>query len=198
MNAAATTAPLVTAAVRVATATAGTAMVLLPATGAPWPAQAVTAAGLLLVAATVAGPLARRTATGTLAGASAVVLSVFASPGTAGAAAEGLLILGYLLLLDAPRGATLPTLGRWLRLQAPAVAWGAAAAAAVAVALAVTVPVSAWFAVAGVAAAVTATGIALPRLRGRAHDPAVTTDPGAGADPPAGAEPGAGAGPAPR
>jgi hypothetical protein len=146
-----------------ATACLGTGMMVLPALSLTGRGQVLTVAGLLLVAAGLAGPLARWPLTGTLAAVAAVAGSALGHSGTATLTAEGLLILGYLLLTDAPAAMPARTAARWLRLQAPAAAWAAVASAVVLLVLAVPVPVSAWLVVAGAAAAVAATVIALPR-----------------------------------
>jgi hypothetical protein len=147
----------------VVTACLGAAMIVLPAFSLSGRAQVLTVAGLLLVAASLASPLARRRETGTLAAVTAVAQAAFGRPGTATLAAEGLLILGYLLLTDAPGAMPGRVALRWLRLQVPAAAWAALACAAVLLVLAVPVPVSAWLVAAGAGAAVAATVIALPR-----------------------------------
>jgi len=146
----------------VATACLGTAMMVLPALSLPERAQALTAAGLLLVAASLARPLARWRGTATLAAVAAIAGSALGHPGTGLLAAEGLLILGYLLLTDAPAAMPGRVAARWLRLQVPAAAWAALASAAVVLGLSVRVEVSAWLVVAGAAAAVAATVLALP------------------------------------
>lgn len=86
-------------------------------------------------------------------------------------AGEGLLILGYLLLVDAPRAMPGATAARWLLRQLPAVVWGTVTVAVVLVVLSVAVPVSAWLLVAGAGAAVAATVIALPRRPGQPREP---------------------------
>ena len=146
----------------VATACLGTAMMVLPALSLPERAQALTAAGLLLVAASLARPLARWRGTATLAAVAAIAGSALGHPGTGLLAAEGLLILGYLLLTDAPAAMPGRVAARWLRLQVPAAAWAALVSAAVVLGLSVQVGVSAWLVVAGAMAAVAATVIALP------------------------------------
>jgi hypothetical protein len=147
----------------VATACLGTAMMVLPAFSLAGRGQTLTVAGLLLVAASLARPLDRWPAIGTLAAVAAVAGSALGHPGPAGLTAEGLLILGYLLLTDAPAAMPPRIAARWLRLQAPAAVWAALTSAAVLIVLAVPVPVSAWLVVAGAAAAVAATLVALPR-----------------------------------
>lgn len=156
---------------RVATGSLGAAMVILPALGMPGQDLALTAAALVLVVASLIAPLAGWRWTGGLAAFAAVLQSVLAQPGTAVMAVQGLLILGYLTLLDAPRELPGPAGGRWLRQQAPAMAWGAAASASVLAALMVSVPVSAWLVVAGMAAAVAATAIAFSRLTANRRKP---------------------------
>jgi hypothetical protein len=145
------------------TAFLGTAMLVLPAFGLSGRSQVLTVAGLLLVAAGLAGPLAWRPPSSTLAAVAAVAGSALGHSGTAVLTAEGLLILGYLLLTDAPAAMPARVAARWLRLQAPAAAWAALASAVVLLVLAVPVPVSAWLVVAGAGAAVAAALVALPR-----------------------------------
>ena len=146
----------------VARACLGTAMMVLPALSLPGRAQALTAAGLLLVAASMARPLVPWRGTATLAAVAAIAGSALGHPGTGLLAAEGLLILGYLLLTDAPAAMPGRVAARWLRLQVPAAAWAALVSAAVVLGLSVQVGVSAWLVVAGAMAAVAATVIALP------------------------------------
>ena len=155
----------------VATACLGTAMIVLPALSLSARGQALTVAGLLFVAASLARPLARWPAISTLAALAAVAGSALGHPGTAGLTAEGLLILGYLLLTDAPAAMPARVAARWLRLQAPAAIWAALTSAAVLLVLAVPVPVSAWLVVAGAAAAVAATLVALPRQSRQPRQP---------------------------
>ena len=146
----------------VATACLGIAMMVLPALSLQGRAQALTAAGLLLVAASLARPLARWRGTATLAAVAAIAGSALGDRGTGLLAVEGLLILGYLLLTDAPAAMPGRVAARWLRLQVPAAAWAALASAAVVLGLSVQVGVSAWLVVAGATAAVAATVLALP------------------------------------
>jgi hypothetical protein len=149
----------------------GAAMVVLPAAGVTGNARALAAAGLVLVAASLVSPLAGWRWPGTLAAVAAVAESTVAEPGFAVLAVEGLLILGYLLLIDAPGAMSARAAARWLRLQARAAAWGVAAPAAVLAVLVVPVPVSAWLLVAGAGAAVAATVIALPRRPRQPREP---------------------------
>ena len=149
----------------------GAGMILLPAPELPGRAWLLIPAGLLLVAASLGGPLARWRTVGTLAAVAAVVESALARPALAVLAGQGLLILGYLLFVDAPGVMPGATAARWLRLQLPAACWGTLTAAAVLVVLAVPVPVSAWLLVAGAGAAVAATVIALPRRPGQPRPP---------------------------
>ena len=155
----------------VATACLGTAMMVLPALSLPRPGQALTVAGLLLVAASLVTPPARWHGTPTLAAVAAIAGSALGNAGTGLLAAEGLLILGYLLLTDAPAAMPGRVAARWLRLQVPAAAWAALASAAVVLALGVQVRVSAWLVVAGAMAAVAATVIALPRRSRQPREP---------------------------
>jgi hypothetical protein len=145
---------------------AGAAMIVVPAVSAP-ASGVLVAAGAVLVAASVTPPFRRWRGTGTAAAVSAVAACALARPTVAVLAAEGLVVLAYLLLLDGPRGAPLSAaaLRRWLRQQASTACWAVATSAAVLVTLVVRVPVSAWLVVAGTAAAVAAAVIALPRKR---------------------------------
>lgn len=151
-----------------ATVLAGAGMIVVPAVSATAGAV-LTPVGAALVAASVIAPLRLWRATGTLAAVTAVAESALARPSAAVLAAEGLLILCYLLLLDSPHGAagSAGALRRWLRQQAGTVCWAAATSAAVLVTLAVPVPVSAGLVVTGTAAAVAAAVIALPRRRAK-------------------------------
>lgn len=154
-----------------ATASLGIAMIILPALSLSGRSQVLTIAGLLLVAGSLATSLARWPAIATLAAVAAVAGSVLGHPGTAALAAEGLLILGYLLLSDAPAAMPGRVAVRWLRLQAPAASWAVLASAAVLLVLAIPVPVSAWLVVAGAGAAVAAAVIALPRRSRQPREP---------------------------
>jgi len=148
---------------RVVTGCLGAGMILLPArdlTGRSW---VLVALGLVLVAVSLAGPLARWRMVGTLAAAIAVTESALTRPDLAALAWEGLLILGYLLLVDAPRAMPGSVTAHWLWRQLPLAVWGVFTAAIVLVVLAIPVPVSAWLLVAGAVAAVAAVVIALPR-----------------------------------
>jgi hypothetical protein len=95
-----------------------------------------------------------------LAVAAAVVSCAAADAPVAVLAVEGLVILGYLLLIDAP-----PELGPWARGQVPLIVAGVLAGAAVLAAFAVRPSGSAWLALAGLAAAVAAYLVALVARR---------------------------------
>jgi hypothetical protein len=154
---------------RVVTGCFGACMILLPVphlTGRSW---ALVPIGLVLVAVSLAGPLARWRIVGTLAAATAVTVSVLTRPDLAVLAWEGLLILGYLLLVDAPRAMPGTVTAHWLWRQVPLAVWAVFTAAIVLVVLAVPVPVSAWLLVAGAGAAVAAAVIALPRRPGQSR-----------------------------
>jgi len=161
-------APVIT---RAAAGCLGAGMILLPAPELRGRAWALLPLGLVLVAASVAGPAARWRAVGTLAAGAAVAEAALGHPGLVVLAGEGLLILGYLLLVDAPYPMTGRVTARWLWRQLPAAVWGMLVAATVLVVLAVPVPVSVWLLVAGAGAAVAATVIALPRRPGQPRDP---------------------------
>ena len=162
---------LADAIIRAVTGCLGAGMILLPAPERTGRSLLLIPAGLVLVAASLAGPVAQWRVVGTLAAAAAVIESALGNPGLAVLTGEGLLILGYLLLVDAPHRMTARVTVRWLRLQLPAVLWGTLIAATVLVVLAVPVPVSAWLLVAGAGSAVAATVIALPRRPGEPQEP---------------------------
>jgi hypothetical protein len=156
---------------RLVTGCLGAGMILLPAhhlTGRVW---ALVPVGLVLVAVSLAGPLARWRTVGTLAAATAVTESAITRPDLAVLAWEGLLILGYLLLVDAPRAMPGAVTARWLWRQLPLAVWGVFTAAVVLVVLAIPVPVSAWLLVAGAIAGVAAVVIALPRRPSQPREP---------------------------
>jgi hypothetical protein len=148
---------------RLATGCLGAGMILLPAPHLTGRSRVLVALGLVLVAVSLAGPLARWRIVGTLAAATAVTEAALTRPDLAVLAWEGLLILGYLLLVDAPRRMPGIMTAHWLWRQLPLAVWGVFTAATVLVVLAVRVPVSAWLLVAGAGAAVAAVVIALPR-----------------------------------
>jgi len=142
-------------------AASGALMLALPALTAPATAQAITAVGVLAVAASLA---VRWAPVGTLAATAAIALCVLARPAAGILAADGLLILGYLLLVDAPRHVQPRQAARgWRRAQAPIAA--AALPVCGATLAAVTLPAapSAWIAFTGAAAAVIAYLFAVPR-----------------------------------
>jgi hypothetical protein len=156
---------------RLVTGCLGAGMILLPAhhlTGRAW---ALVPVGLVLVAVSLAGPLARWRTVGTLAAATAVTESAITRPDLAVLAWEGLLILGYLLLVDAPRAMPGAVTARWLWRQLPLAVWGVFTAAVVLVVLAIPVPVSAWLLVAGAIAGVAGVVIALPRRPSQPREP---------------------------
>jgi hypothetical protein len=100
--------------------------------------------------------------------AAAILACAFSRAGTLVLTAEGLFILGYLLVADAPAG--LVRLGPWFRRQLRLCSAGVIAAGAVLAALALRPAPSAVLTVVGLAAAVGAYLIALPSGRaGRRH-----------------------------
>ena len=131
----------------------GAVMLAVPVIVAPaaWPATIAGASALL-----VAVP-GRWPAAGTLAALAAVVTSgIGIAAGTAPlllAAAEGTLVLAYLLALDAAESGLTSGRLRWARGRLPVLAAGLAAALITAVAAMTTVPASPWLVLAGVAAA---------------------------------------------
>lgn len=98
-----------------------------------------------------------------LAVAAAIISCAVSHVGIPVLAAEGLFILAYLLLADAPQGMADPV--RWLRRQVVLFVAGLITAGAVLAVYAVHQPDSAWLTFAGLAAAVVAYLLALPRLR---------------------------------
>jgi hypothetical protein len=141
---------------------AGGLMIALPALTAPAPALALTAVAALLVLASLAVRPQVLPGAGTLAAVACVLESAAWPPTTGLLAAEGLLVLGYLVLLDLPAGATMPAARRWLRGQARYGAAGLAASAVVIAALLVPVTRLPWLFLAGLAFAVAAYLLALP------------------------------------
>jgi hypothetical protein len=118
-----------------------------------------------------------------LAVAAAIVSCAFSTAGAAALAAEGLFILAYLLAVDAP--ADLVTPSRWLRRQVPLLVAGLITAGAALAAYAVQPPASAWLALVGLAAAITAYLGALPswrrdRLRSQPAQHLPGSNPGSG------------------
>jgi len=156
---------------RLLTGCLGAGMILLPASHLTGRSRALVVVGLVLVAVSLAGPLARWRIVGTLAAAAAVTEAALTRPDLAALAWEGLLILGYLLLVDAPRRMPGIVTAQWLWRQLPLAVWGVFTAAIVLVVLAVRVPVSAWLLVAGAGAAVAAVVIALPRRPPEPREP---------------------------
>jgi hypothetical protein len=181
--------------VRAAAAFFGAAMLAVPALAAPVPELGVTAVAALLLICSLAPRTGLWTWPGTLTASVAVLECVIWPPGTAALAVEGLLILGFLVLLDGPEhawafrrsagsgratasGLAAPSSGRaapaaaglWLRGQARYGIAGLAAAGVVLVALAVPSVVSPWVVLAGLAAAAAAYLVGLPHL-GRSTRP---------------------------
>ena len=122
----------------------------------PW-AYAVAVLGALAV---LAAAFARWRRGPVLAVAAAILACAFSRTGTAVLAAEGVFILCYLLVADAPAGLSRP--GGWLRQQAPGVIAGLIASGAVLAALALHQVSSAAVTVVGLAAVAGAYLIALP------------------------------------
>ncbi len=139
----------------------GLGMIAVPA--ATGRAETLAVTGLLLVVASLVNPLREWRGTGALAALAAVLACLASHAHEWALALDGLLIAGYLVLLDAPRNPHDRATGRWLRQQLPVAACALAATAAVLVLLNVPVPASAWLVAAGAAAAVAAAAIALPR-----------------------------------
>src|SRR6266516_3239894 len=137
---------------------------VLKRTGADGAVVAFAAASGALMLAVAASLAVRWAPVGTLAATAAIALCVLARPAAGILAADGLLILGYLLLVDAPRHVQPRQAARgWRRAQAPIAA--AALPVCGATLAAVTLPAapSAWIAFTGAAAAVIAYLFAVPR-----------------------------------
>lgn len=145
---------------QLAAAVSGLVLVGAPALASPgWVYPVAVAGGIAAVVAA-----ARRWAgVGTLTVVSAVAECAGSRLDVTALAGEGLLLLAFLLLLDAPAGMAGPAASRWLRLQVPAALAGLTGATLVLVSLALTPAASTWLVVTGLAAAVTAYLIALPR-----------------------------------
>jgi hypothetical protein len=115
--------------------------------------------------AVLAGVLVRWRRGPVLAVAAAIISCAVSHAGIAVLAAEGLFVLAYLLLADAPPGLTDPV--RWLRRQTFLLVAGLVTTGAVLAAYAVHQSSSAWLTFAGLVAAVAAYLLSLPRLRHR-------------------------------
>jgi hypothetical protein len=148
-----------------AAAALGLATVAWPLPWAPGWACAVAVPGAAGVLAAAFAGWRRGPA---LAVAAAILACAFSWAGTLVLAAEGLLILCYLLAADAPAGLTRP--GSWLRQQVLGVVAGLIASGAVVAALAVHQASSAALTAAGLAAAAGVYVIALPSRRVRRRD----------------------------
>jgi hypothetical protein len=144
---------------RAAAALTGAAMLGMAALAAPLPALMLTAAAALALACSLAPRTRNWTPVATLTASAAVVECAIWPPGSAALAAEGLLVLGYLVLVDAPGS----TAALWLRGQARYGVAGVAAAGVVLAALAVPPTVSPWVVLAGLAAVSAAYLVAVPR-----------------------------------
>jgi hypothetical protein len=148
---------------------AGVLALLTVAFPLPWaPAWTYPLAAAGVLAALAAAVLRWRPGPA-LAVAAAIISSAFSGAGPLILAAEGLFILAYLLLADAPPA--LPGPGQWLRRQLPLAVAGLVAAAAALAAFAIRPSASRWLTLAGIAAAVAAYLIALPSLRSAEHPP---------------------------
>ena len=145
----------------------GVLIVAWPLAWAPPWTYAVASLGAV---AAVAAAVLRWRRGSVLAVLAAVVSCAFSTAGAAVLTAEGLFILAYLLTADASPALTQPA--RWLRGQAVLLVAGLIASGAVLAAYAVHPSASAWITAAGVATAVTAYLIALPKRDPAAAVPA--------------------------
>lgn len=141
-----------------ATVALGLLVVAWPLAWAPAWTYALAILGGLAVLATTRWPRSPA-----LAVTPAIISCAASSAGVAVLAAEGLFILGYLLLADLPAG--LPGPGRWLRHQLPLLVAGLITGGAVLAAFAVHQTSTAWLTAAGLAAVAVAYLIALPSRR---------------------------------
>jgi hypothetical protein len=167
---------------------AGLALVAVPLTAEPIWAYFIGAVGLAVAASGPAAALARRVATirrpalsrwlgpagwagaGTLTAALAIAECAVSRLNAAALAAEGLLLLGYLLLLDAPAGVPAGAIGRWLRSRVRAMLAGVVATGLVLTGLAAAPSDAAWLLLVGLGAAMAAYLMAIPR-RQRQDEP---------------------------
>lgn len=108
-------------------------------------------------------PAAHWAGPGTLTAAAAIAECAVSRLNAAALAAEGLLLLGYLLLLDAPAGARWTATGQWLQSRLRAVLAGVATTGLVLAGLAAAPSVASWILLAGLAAAMAAYLVAIPR-----------------------------------
>lgn len=144
---------------KAATLLAGVLVVLVPVVTGPSWAQPAAAIGLLGV---LVSAWRRLGWAGLVAVIAAIVQCAISRPGAPVLAAEGLLILGYLLLLDIPPEIPRQARPRWLRQQFPMALAALVTAGAVLAGLALAVASAWWYALAGIGAAVVAVVIALP------------------------------------
>jgi hypothetical protein len=146
----------------------GLATVAWPLAWAPGWAYAVASAGAIAV---LAAAFARWPPGPVLAVTAAILTCAFSRVGTLVLAAEGLLILCYLLAASAPAGLSPRARpGSWLRQQVLGVVAGLIASGAVLAALALHQVSSAWLTAAGLAAAAGAYLVALPLWRASRRD----------------------------
>ncbi|HEY2575249.1 MAG TPA: hypothetical protein VGI74_02970 [Streptosporangiaceae bacterium] len=147
---------------RVVMAIIGRVMVGIPIGSEPAWALTVSDIGLVAVLAAALAPREVSGGLGALAAMAAVIECASAKLGMAALAGEGLLLLVYLLLLDAPGRPAGADLRRWLLRLTPAALAGLAAAGVLLLALSAAATASPWVALAGLAAAVAAYLIVLP------------------------------------
>jgi len=112
-----------------------------------------------------------RAAAGTVVAVAVIIECAASRLDTVAMAGEGLLLLGFLLLLGRPAGLAGGTTRAWLRLRLPAVLAGVAATGIVLAALAAVPGSSPWLALGGLAAAAAAYLVAAPRDRSGGSPP---------------------------
>jgi len=112
-----------------------------------------------------------RAAAGTVVAVAVIIECAASRLDTAAMAGEGLLLLGFLVLLGRPAGLAGGTTRAWLRLRLPTVLAAVAATGIVLAALAAVPGSSPWLALGGLAAAVAAYLVAAPRDRSGGSPP---------------------------
>lgn len=167
---------------RAAVLLTGVVLIVVPVAAEPVWAYLIGAAGLAAAFTAPVTALIRRWVTarrpalgrwfppahwagpGTLIATAAIAECAVSRLNAAALAAEGLLLLGYLLLLDAPTGARWTATAQWLGTRFRAVLAGVMATGLVLAGLAAAPSsVTSWFLLAGVAAAMVAYLVAVPR-----------------------------------
>ncbi len=174
---------------RAVTALAGVALVAVPVAADPraaypvaviglvcaliigWPQRGAAAGRRVAAAIRARAWIPARAAAGTVVAVAVIIECAASRLDTVAMAGEGLLLLGFLLLLGRPAGLAGGTTRAWLRLRLPAVLGAVAATGIVLAALAAVPGSSPWLALGGLAAAVAAYLVAAPRDRSGGSPP---------------------------